>query len=437
MTVETFLGRKVAEYDPPVRGDAITGDRYYSKDWAQQEWDRVWTRVWHIGGVAADLVRTGDYLTHNLVREPVVMMKQQDGSVRAFFNACKHRGYRLAWNEVGGGDALTCGYHGWKWAPDGTLIEVQDPEDFAAGNPCGKTRLEEVRCEVEFGFVWYNMDPNARPLRDWLGVVADQLDAWQMDKMTRVMAVTSDVPCNWKIIRDNFNESYHIPTLHPQIASSIDDDYTDTVFEMFPNEHNRMVMKGLQPSGRYSTCDIVELPLSEALAFWDLDPAAFEGNAKAVRKAVQAQKRKLFREKGYPHYATLSDSQLTDYHHYTLFPNVTLTMWPDGAQLLRSEPHPTDPERCVFDHWFMARPEIGSDTVVGPSGPTKFEAVDRTFIPYGSASLGEVADQDLSVAVGQQEGLHSRGYTGGLLPLQEKRVQRFHEILNDYVEGRR
>ena len=109
MSLETFLGRKIAEYDPPVRGDAITGARYYSKDWAQQEWDRVWTRVWHIGGMAADLVQTGDYITHNLVRESVVMMKQQDGSVRAFFNACKHRGYRLAWNEVGGGDVEDVG----------------------------------------------------------------------------------------------------------------------------------------------------------------------------------------------------------------------------------------------------------------------------------------------------------------------------------------
>ena len=73
----------------------------------------------------------------------------------------------------------------------------------------------------------------------------------------------------------------------------------------------------------------------------------------------------------------------------------------------------------------------------GPMGPMAFKRAERVRGRYGEMELGPVAEQDLSIAEGQQLGLHSRGYWGGLLPNQEKRVQRFHEILNDYIEGRR
>lgn len=433
MTEESLLGRRLAEFDPPVRGDPITGERYYSKRWADAEWEHVWTKVWHIGGMAADLEEAGDFLTHNLGQESVIMLKQEDGGVRAFYNACLHRGYRLAWTEVGGAPQLTCGYHSWRYDPDGTLAWVQDPEDFPGGTPCGKNKLVEIACTVWGGMVWFNMDTNAKPLREWLGSrVFEQLEQWGMEKMTRVFAVKSDVPCNWKIIRDNFNESYHLPTLHPQIKDVINDDYTDCLFEIFAESgHNRMAMKGLQPSARYDTADIVEMPLAEALAYWELDPKEFEGRAMEARAAIIAQKRKLGTAKGYPHYEKMGDSEIVDYFHYTLFPNITFTMWPDGVQLLRSEPHPTDPERCIFDHWFMAHQIGDTGVVVGPNGPTPFEAVDRETIVFGEKTLGIVADQDLSVAIGQQLGLHSRGFTGGILPLQEKRVQFFHERLND------
>ena len=72
--------------------------------------------------------------------------------------------------------------------------------------------------------------------------------------------------------------------------------------------------------------------------------------------------------------------------------------------------------------------------VMGPMGPTQFEPVDRETIVFGEKTLGDVADQDMSVAIGQQQGLHSRGYTGGILPNQEKRVQAFHEMLNDMCD---
>jgi len=435
MGVETFMGTRVADFDPPVRGDKIGGDRYYSAAWMQREWDRLWGRIWHLGGVASALEETGDYVVHNFMRESVMMIRQADGSTKAFYNACKHRGNRLVWSEMGGSDVITCSYHGWQWAPDGVLVHAQDAEDFPGGNPCGKVKLKELRCETWGGFVWYSMDPNIAPLREWLAPLPEQLSGYQMETMTRVLHVSCDVPCNWKIIRDNFNESYHLPTLHPELATFIDDDYTDTSFEMYPSGHNRMVQKGCQPSGRLDLPDVLEAPLDDVLREWDLDPAAFVGRAREARLALQTQKRVLGKQRGFVHHDSMTDSQLTDYYHYTLWPNVTITMSPDGFQILRSEPHPTDPERCIFEHWYLMPLVAGRADVVTPIGMVPYAPAEKDVVVYGTRSLGYVADQDMSIAVGQQQGLHSQGYDGGLLSGQEKRIQRFHEKLDDFLKA--
>ncbi|MGV3770964.1 MAG: aromatic ring-hydroxylating oxygenase subunit alpha [Sphingobium phenoxybenzoativorans] len=431
MTKEHFLGRTLEAFDPPVRGDAITGERYYSKSWARAEWRHVFSKVWHIGGMLADLEEPGDWVTHNLMRDSVMMIRQEDGSVRAFFNACIHRGNRLLWSDMGSNERITCSYHGWQFGKDGTLLFAQDAEDFPGGNPCGKAHLTEIACATWGPFVWFNMDKDATPLHEWLAPLTEQLAGYQMETMTRVLDVRCEIPCNWKIIRDNFNESYHLPTLHPELASFIDDEYTDTSFEMYPSGHNRMVQKGCHPSKRLDYPDAMQPLIEDNLREWGLDPADFVDKATEARRAIQLAKRRLGPERGFRHFDTMTDSQLTDYYHYTLWPNTTITMSPDGFQILRSEPHPTDPEKCIFDHWYLMPPVDGRNEVVTPVGVVPFEHAEREVVIYGEATLGYVADQDMSVAVGQQQGLHSMGYRGGIISGQEKRIQRFHELLND------
>ena len=109
----------------------------------------------------------------------------------------------------------------------------------------------------------------------------------------------------------------------------------------------------------------------------------------------------------------------------------------DFFQVLRPMPHPTDPEKCLFDHWVMMPPVAGRDEVDTPTGKRKFEPAPHETFMHGEASIGFVADQDLSVAVAQQKGLHSRGYTDAYLSGQEDRVRRLHDMINEYIEGRR
>jgi len=433
----TFLGRKRVELDPPVRGDEITAERYISPVWMEREFERLWPKIWHIGAMEGDIPDAGDFARHDFGKESVIMVRQSDGGVKAFYNSCRHRGNRLVATEVGGGDAIRCSYHGWTYGLDGVLIKAQDADDVVGGNPCGKARLIEIPCATWGGFVWFSFDPQAKPLLEWLSPLPEEMANYGMENWVRVVYLTAEVHCNWKIIRDNFNESYHLPTLHPELAPFINDDFKDTIFEMYASGHNRMVMKGHESTGRNPEFYRGPAPnvLGEIMKGWDLDPADFKGRGREIREAVVKAKRRLGKERGMKHYDRMTDSELVDYYHYTLFPNVTLTMSAEGFQMLRTEPHPTDPEKCVFDHWYIVPPVDLMSEVDTPVGPMPLEWAARRRLKHGEGTLGAVADQDLSIVESQQLGLNSKGYVGCALTGQEKRIQRFHEILNDYING--
>ena len=437
MTVESKISRYSPEFDMPVRGDTITADRYISKAWMDRENQNLWPRVWHLGGMIADLEEPGDIIRHNFGKDSIIMVRQEDGSIRAFYNACPHRGNRLVLGDVASGARITCSYHGWQFDPTGTLVQVQDPDDFAGGNPCGRVHLTELRCDTWGPFVFWCMDDSVAPLLDWLAPFPERLAGYKIENWVRVLNLSADCEFNWKIIRDNFNESYHLPTIHPELATFINDGLPTTLFEMYPTGHNAMWMVGHQATTRrdYASGDVPP-GLYEAAEAWGIDPTEYRGRTHDIRAAVIAAKRAHGAERGYD-YSAMSDQQLVDYFHCTLFPNLTLTMSPEQLQVLRTEPHPTDPEKCVFQHWCLYPPVEGMTEVVTPLGtvPLKPDAVARHSVYGDGVSVGYVADQDLSIGTTQQQGLNSRGFKGCILPGQEKRVQRFHELLNDYVNG--
>jgi phenylpropionate dioxygenase-like ring-hydroxylating dioxygenase large terminal subunit len=255
----------------------------------------------------------------------------------------------------------------------------------------------------------------------------------------RVLYLSADCEFNWKIIRDNFNESYHLPTIHPELSTFINDGLPDTLFEMYGSGHNSMWMKGHQATTRNPSNDTgaVPAPLDDIARAWGIDPTDYNGHTNDVRAAVIAAKRALGAARGYRNYADMTDQQLVDYFHCTLFPNLTLTMSPEQCQILRTEPHPTDPEKCVFQHWVLVPPIAGMTEVDTPIGRVPLSMAEHRHSAYGDGrSLGFVADQDLSIGTSQQQGLNSRGFKGCVLTHQEKRVQRFHELLDDYVHRR-
>jgi hypothetical protein len=180
-------------------------------------------------------------------------------------------------------------------------------------------------------------------------------------------------------------------------------------------------------------------PLEHLMRAWELDPETFRGRERDIRPALQQQKRRLGPARGHVHYDRLRDEQLTDYYHYTVFPNFAVSITADGFHFLRSRPHPTDPERCIFDNWFYAtEPEGDTSPVATPAGfVPRGTVVPHEIIEYGARSVGPAMDQDLSITTGQQLGFRSRGFQGVYLAGQEARIRRYHEVIDDYLSGAR
>jgi len=432
---QQWRGEPSPPWPAPAVGDvAITGDRYTSRVFFADEWEHMWTKVWLLLGRSVLLPEPGDYQVEEVGPESIIMARQPDGSVRSFYNVCQHRGSRLTFATKGSTDKFTCPYHGWTYGTDGTLVHLQDAEDFP-GNPCEDLRLAELKTEEFAGFVWVSMDPDAGPLREFLGPLYDEWAAYQVDEWPRVTALTANVDCNWKVIQDNFCESYHLPTVHRQLMESHEESYRNTDFQMSEAGHNRMIMLGAQPSvTQYGDDPPLPQVLRDRLETWELDPQDFVDDPVACRLAIQAQMRKLGPERGHHHYDQLRDQQFTDAHHYNLFPNCSLTFNADGLLMQRMRPHPTDPEKCVFDHWYYA-----FDAVADGATNIRLDGADaeHQVFDYGDRPMGLIPDQDISITQGQQLGMRSRGFTHAILGGQETRVAWFHQVIDEYIAGDR
>ena len=136
--------------------------------------------------------------------------------------------------------------------------------------------------------------------------------------------------------------------------NGFDDDYKNTDFELFDTGHNLMKMKGCLPSLRDKGTFEINEKIEADLINWNLDPKDFEGKAHKAREVLQKQKRKLGSKRGFDHFERMPDAWLTDAFHFNIFPGTSITFTAEVVSLQRTEPHPTDPNKSIYDHWQMA-----------------------------------------------------------------------------------
>ncbi len=427
-----------------LRGDPIDAERYYTKHFMEQEWTHLWTKIWHIAGREQQLKEPGDYIVHDFMRESVFITKQHDGSLKGFYNVCSHRSQRLVWGDSFQ-KCFTCPYHGWVWGLDGVLQDCPDRDDFPQGDPVGKLTLTQVRVATWAGLVWYTMDNDAPDLLTYIAPSAELYKNHQFEKSVRVSWFRVALNTNWKFWSDNFNESYHTRTVHPQVPAVIDQDHFTSRYEMFPMGHNRIIQMG-RPSLRDRPSEGAAHPFDDALRAWDIDPAQYpdlETKAMQGWLDLKAAKKKLWKEKGFLHYEHLDDEELTESPFQVMFPNVAIAPAADSFLVWRWEPHPTDPEKCFFDQWTMAYPIEGQEAFINRTAvkPLELKEAEYVFRDYEDTEgvqqySDQVVFQDWQLTPGQTTGWRSRGYRDPYFAAQETRVRRFHEVLNDYLAGK-
>ena len=398
----------------------IPKERYTSAEYLRAEGEHLWPRVWLMAGLSTDLPSPGCYLTFELGMESVLVVRQQEG-VRAFHNVCMHRGRRLCEPGMGRAESFRCPYHGWQWATDGQLARVPDPAAFPGGVPESSSRLKGVACTEWAGFVWVFLSPDPPPLSEFLGAVAPLIEVYRPQDYALVEDLTLDVPCNWKVCVDAFNEVYHLRSVHPEILGFVDDVNVRTdVFGL----HGRLTVPFYIPSPRKADRHSIDRGLRWLLEEQArLEPAQITGSALEMREKVQ-QRIRGRAERGEFDCSGLSDDQLSDNNHFHVFPNLQLDLYALTMQNLRARPHPTDPGRMLVDQQRFERIPRGTPRPRRPA---------HTVFAFGQGSLGAVTDQDMFNLVRVQQGMASSGFDGLVIGDQEDLIRHLHQSLDRYV----
>ncbi len=411
--------------DPDLGSGRIPARRYTDPAFMTREWDGLWTRSWLLTIRETDIPQPGDTRLYSLGHESILIVRQWDDSIRAFFNVSPHRGNRLvpddadaraSYNVTG----FVCPYHNWEWSVDGKLKAVPDPETFRDGLPQGTLDLKPVTCESWAGWVFVNFNSDAEPLSVFLEMLPEHLNCYQWEALVHSMDKTVEWPCNWKTAMDAFSETTHVKAVHPQLLPWTEDYHVqiDTY-----GRHSRMLVPFFIPSTRHADRATIAPETARQLEALGVHPRNFDNRPEAARRAIQKAKREI--QDRLPHlpYRHLNDEQLTDNYNYTIFPNVSVNIFSDYVLLLRVRPHEEDPNRCYCD--------VQTLVYQDPARPR--ERAAHSGHGYGEIRFGEVLDQDAAMLEEVQKGLRSRGCEGLYLSDQERRIRHFHAVLMAYL----
>ena len=213
--------------------------RYIDPEFFALEREHLWRKSWLLAAREEDLEAPGSFRRFDRSGAPIVLVRGLDGTLRAFFNTCQHRGAPVVREACGTAKRLRCQYHSWTYDLDGTLLNVPDARDFGALD-LSTRGLRPVRCESYGGWVFVNEDPDAPPLREWLGPVAEEWNPLRGAELRAHGTRRERVNANWKIVADAFLETYHVRTIHPQSVAKLLD-HRGAAMGLFPHGHSRMV----------------------------------------------------------------------------------------------------------------------------------------------------------------------------------------------------
>jgi phenylpropionate dioxygenase-like ring-hydroxylating dioxygenase large terminal subunit len=326
-----------------------------------------------LAAAAGELPEPGDFLTTRLSGVPVLLAGQEDGTVRAFRNVCRHRCATVVGAASGRSKAFSCPYHGWTYALDGALKVIPDREDSFPSVDLDDNGLVELPCEQRHGLVW--VSPTAGGSLDltaYLGADVDrELDELGLSGYMFLRGQTFEQPANWKLVMDGFLEVYHVRYLHPTTVGKITISNVFIVDEL--GEHLRMAsarkdIENLRPN-----------------------PDGTDGEQPEILPGII----------------------LT----YALMPNTVLVYVRDHIEAWTIEPHEHDPGRCRITLRFLV-PEL-------PQTQKGRDYWERNW----NTVVGAVHDEDWEMARRIQSGLDQHSRRPITLGRNELALHHFHRHL--------
>jgi choline monooxygenase len=326
--------------------------------------ERVFARSWQFAAHVAQLPEPGGYMTTSVGSQPLLVLRDADGVLRAFRNVCRHRGSQLLSGTGECGKAIRCRYHGWTYRLDGALIGVPEARSIP-GLDKSALGLFPARVEELCGLVFVNLDPHAQPLAEQVAGLPERLAPYRIETLQPHPEPASSQPANWKIVVDNYLEGYHVPIAHPGLMRMLD----------------------------YKNYDV---ELHDSWIWFDA-PLRDKPSGNRLERAYQQMVDPM---------PGLTPSDERVWRYVFLYPNTTIDLYPDQLGIWRIDPD--GPDRTA---------DLALTLLPGDS--TRRSRLAR----YANRKVNElVSDEDVDLVRGVQSGVRTRGWTPGPLSGREAAV---------------
>ncbi|MBB4858966.1 phenylpropionate dioxygenase-like ring-hydroxylating dioxygenase large terminal subunit [Novosphingobium chloroacetimidivorans] len=439
--------------------ERIPAPRYYDQAFYDAEVEHLWPHVWQMACREEQLQDIGDWIEYENVGKSVIVVKTTSG-VKAFHNACRHRGVPIAGGTtIGASHAVAhgncaksgfvCPFHGWRWNMDGENTLVYGKHLFSDRQlDADDINLIPCRAEVWGGCVWINHDDDAPSVKESLGPVADRLEAHNVQHLKAEWCYGTVLPANWKIAMEAFMEGYHVMQTHPQLQHATPMMY-DTMYKVARPEGVTASAGGpMLADPNLTVQENIDMQirsmelLSEGMAGM-LHPKEVE-IAKTLRNATEGlpedknmaimmwlgtvmhQVTERLKAKGEPIPDLCTVAQTDPIHAVEfLFPHYFLLPYFSSMSAYRIRP--LGPESCFFELWSLT---------FFPEGQEPDPVMEPIVLPFDSQDFPPIPRQDYANIPLQQKGVHAKGFEFMRLSKNvEGLISNYQRIIDGYLAG--
>ena len=338
--------------------------RYFvSPEVFAEEREKILSTQWVLVGHQSQIAKAGDHFVQEVAGESLIIVRDQRGTERAFYNVCRHRGTRLCEEPTGHSSTIQCPYHAWTYSLDGRLVGAPHM-DNVQGFDKAEHSLHAINLALWEGFIFVNLADKPKPLEEVFAPLAGKFTHWNLPKLRSARRIEYDVRANWKLIFENYSECYHCPGVHPALQKL-------TPYDLAEND----LCEGPFLGGF--------MPITKGKSL------TMTGNTCAIPVAGKDQ------EQDQEHEQEGKDRVF----YYSIFPNMLLSMHPDYVMV--HQLWPQSPERTlILCDWFF-HPEAAG--VTAPS-----------YNPDDAVEFWDMTNrQDWHVCELSQQGIASRAYQPG------------------------
>lgn len=425
----TFLG----DEDIPFR-------RYTDRDFFQAEVEHMWMKTWQWACREEDIPEPGDYHVYDICERSVLIVRAGSGEIKAYPNACLHRGTQLKPSgSCGSSQVLRCPFHGFTWSLEGQLRDVPCHWDFPHVDE-KNFQLPELRVGTWGGFVFINFDPDAPTLEEHLGIIPEHFANWRLEDKFVALHVRKKLPANWKACLEAFLESFHVLETHPQGVATVGD--ANTQYDLYGDNVSRFVHLVGFPSPHIREPRSEQQTLDALMAEGVVEGVYDESSRLQVPKGGRAREvfadhlKKTLGEAFSKDFSDLSVSETIDAIEYSVFPNTCLFPSLLFPMVYRFIPNGSDPDSTIFDLLYL-QPVPDSGERPDPAEPVELD-FHQSFheVPGFDPGLATIYDQDTGNLIAQQRGFKSSMKPGETLGnYQEARIRQLHQTLDKYLDG--